>query len=115
MRISMWIPAIASLSWALPAGAMTLSVHPGESIQAAIDAATPGATIAVLPGTYHESGWPHALTVTKDDIHLIGHPRHGHPVVIEQAGNQENGIWVSPADTLTPEDAELPPCGDSGQ
>ena len=115
MRISTWIPAIALLSWALPGYATTRTVHPGESIQAAIDAAAPGDTVAVLPATYHESGWPHALTVTKNDIHLIAHPRPGHPVVIEQAGNQENGIWVSPADTLAPEDAELPPCGESGQ
>ena len=115
MRIAIWFPVVALSSWALPAAAMTLTVHPGESIQAAIDAAAPGTTISVFPGTYHESGWPHAVTVTKDDIHLIAHPRPGHPVVIEQSGNQENGVWVSPADTLAPADAELPPCGESGQ
>jgi nitrous oxidase accessory protein NosD len=35
-------------------------VRPGQSIQAALDAAAPGAVITVEPGTYHES-----LTITK--------------------------------------------------
>ena len=35
-----------------------LVVHPGESIQAAVDAASSGDTIVVLPGTYHEAGVP---------------------------------------------------------
>jgi parallel beta-helix repeat protein len=42
-------------------------VHPGGSIQAAIDAARPGETITVLPGTYHE-----AVCVTTDGIKLHG-------------------------------------------
>ncbi|MEU9146824.1 right-handed parallel beta-helix repeat-containing protein [Streptomyces sp. NPDC048349] len=37
------------------AGAARHTVHPGESIQEAVDAARPGDTIVVLPGTYHES------------------------------------------------------------
>jgi nitrous oxidase accessory protein NosD len=109
------VAAIAALLWSLPVGAATVTVHPGQSIQTAIDAAGPGSTILVLPGTYHENGWPHAVTVTKDDIHLIARPRPGHPVVIEQAADQDNGIWVSPTDTLEPADPELPPCGESGQ
>src|SRR4051812_16271249 len=43
----------------------TIVVHPGESIQAAINAAGPFTRILVLPGTYRES-----LTVTKDGIVL---------------------------------------------
>src|SRR3954451_4000196 len=43
----------------------TVVVHPGESIQAAIDSARPYTRILVLPGTYRE-----ALTITKDGIVL---------------------------------------------
>ena len=96
------------------AGATTVVVHPGESIQAAIDAAPAGATIRVEPGTYHEAGDTRAVTVTKDGIRLVGAARPGRPVVLEQAGTQTQGIWVSPADSLTPADVELPPCGVTG-
>src|SRR5205807_5301785 len=41
-------------------------VHPGESIQAAIDAASPGNTVIVRPGIYAEH-----LTITKT-INLVG-------------------------------------------
>src|SRR4051794_12987702 len=38
-----------------PALAATHLVHPGESIQAAVDAASPGDTIVVQPGVYREA------------------------------------------------------------
>lgn len=47
--------------------APTSVVRPGESIQAAVDAAQPGATIVVRPGTYREQ-----VTVTTDGITLRG-------------------------------------------
>jgi parallel beta-helix repeat protein len=50
-----------------PAASAAVVVHPGGSIQAAVDAAAPGATITVLPGTYHE-----AVCVTTDGIKLRG-------------------------------------------
>ena len=50
-----------------PAASAATVVHPGGSIQAAVDAAAPGATITVLPGTYHE-----VVCVTTDGIKLRG-------------------------------------------
>src|SRR5438094_10549632 len=96
------------------AGAKTVVVHSGESIQLAIDAAPAGTTIRVEPGTYHEAGDTRAVTVTKEGIRLVGAARPGRPVVLEQSGTQTQGIWVSPADSLAPADVELPPCGVSG-
>ena len=97
------------------AAAAKITVRPGMSIQAAIDAAPPGATIKVEPGTYHEPGAARALTITRNGIKLVA-ARHGkQPVVLEQSGTQTHGIWVSPPDTLDPADDELPPCGESGR
>ena len=42
-------------------------VNPGDSIQAAVEAAQPGDTIRVMPGTYSET-----VYIDKDDIHLVG-------------------------------------------
>jgi len=53
------------------AGRNTHTVHPGESIQAAIDAAQPGDKIEIRAGTYHEN-----LYVTKDNIELEGAGAH---------------------------------------
>ncbi len=50
-----------------PAGAATITVGPGQSIQAAINAAPSGSTILVRPGVYHEN-----LVVQKDAITLQG-------------------------------------------
>ncbi|MET7859347.1 right-handed parallel beta-helix repeat-containing protein [Streptomyces sp. NPDC005318] len=44
-------------------------VHAGKSIQAAVDAARPGDTIVVKPGTYHES-----VLITKARLTLRGTP-----------------------------------------
>jgi hypothetical protein len=58
---------VASLLVALPAEAKTIDVMPGQSIQAAIDSASPGDTIVVHPGVYHEN-----VNVNKNNITLRG-------------------------------------------
>jgi parallel beta-helix repeat protein len=91
--------------------AAKIVVHPGDSLQAAIDAAPPGATIIVKPGIYQGPGGTRAITITQDGIHLVGAARRNQPVVLQQTGSQTHGIWVSPADSTDPDNPELPPCG----
>jgi parallel beta-helix repeat protein len=49
------------------AGAGKIVVEPGESIQAAVDAASPGDKVVVKRGVYHES-----VLITTDDLKLVG-------------------------------------------
>jgi parallel beta-helix repeat protein len=100
-------------------GTATRTVHPGESIQAAVDAAPANTTIVVEPGVYHEpTNGPSAVVISKDGIQLIAQSTAGHPVVIENAGAQMNGIVVAPADSVTVSNdvhpGEHPPCGTNG-
>jgi len=61
---------------ALPAQASIIQLGPGQSIQEAIDAATPGDIIEILPGTYHES-----INVTKSLI-LRGISGEDRPILV---------------------------------
>jgi len=67
-------------------------VHAGGSIQTAIDAAAPGSLIKIEPGTYSE-----AITVSKAGIRLVGITTNGEGVVIQNPGDEEDGISVSDA------------------
>jgi Right handed beta helix region len=68
--------SLAALVLAATAGPVSahhakVVVRPGESIQAAVDAADPGQTITVLAGTYREN-----VVITKDGITLRGRGAH---------------------------------------
>jgi parallel beta-helix repeat protein len=74
-------------------------VLPGHSIQRAIDRARPGGWIFVLPGTYRELADPtNGLNITKSGLHLIGLSTKKKRVVLQNAGNQRNGIVAVPSD-----------------
>jgi hypothetical protein len=68
------VAAVGILAMASPALATVRHVHPGQSIQAAINASNPGDTIKVAAGVYHQN-----LTITTNDITLwgAGGGRHG--------------------------------------
>lgn len=60
------VVGLAVVSAPTAATAATITVNPGQSIQAAVDAAAPGDTIDVMPGDYNaETGAPVAVTINK--------------------------------------------------
>ncbi len=75
------------------ADAATHHVHPGQSIQAAIDQAKPGDTIVVDPGVYSEN-----LTIMRNNLTLRG---GGIGATILQPGVVHPSICVDPSDPST--------------
>src|SRR6266481_536593 len=72
------------------ADAATLTVQPGDSIQAAVARAAPGDHIDVSPGTYHET-----VFIDKDRIELHGIVRDGQWPVLDGEGKLSDGILAS--------------------
>ena len=67
LAVALAAAVLASIAIAVPAQAKTIDVMPGQSIQAAIDSASPGDTIVVHPGTYREN-----VNLNKNDVALKG-------------------------------------------
>jgi len=102
-RLICCLGLVISSSTAAAAAAHEIHVLPGQSIQAAVDRARPGDRVVVFPGVYHEAGSPCpddpttvcAVVVAQNGIALIGASRPGHPVLLENAGGQADGIAVA--------------------
>ncbi len=55
----------------------TITVRPGESIQAAVNAAAPGSRIEVMPGEYVETHGGQAAVLVEKSLQLIGNNADG--------------------------------------
>ncbi len=102
MKLAFCVVAIGLLALPAAASAKVIKVKPGQSIQAAVDRAHPGDTVQIAPGTYTEPGTacpPRpsrtcAVSVTEDDIAIVGQGGHGKSVVLEAGPDQQEGIAV---------------------
>jgi parallel beta-helix repeat protein len=79
-----------------------ITVKPGQSIQAAVDSASSGDTIVIMPGKYHEKGrtCPFkttdmcAISITKNNITLVGMSGQKPVVIDNPTGKLAVGIGI---------------------
>jgi parallel beta-helix repeat protein len=89
---------------AAPAAHATVHrVAPSQSLQAVVDAAAPGDTILVEPGTYYGSDPKYGLRITQNNLRLIGKVRQGQGeagkvrIVYLKGSEQKTGVYAAPA------------------
>lgn len=93
---------IAACVAAPTASATVHRVFPNQSIQAAIDAAAPGDTILVEPGTYLGTDPKYGLRIAKDNLRLIGKTDNGKGkpgkvrVLYATDSQQKTGVYAAP-------------------
>jgi hypothetical protein len=91
--------AVAAAFVATPASAGSIKVNPGESIQAAVDAASPGDKIVVMPGDYTEThGNSAAIHVTKP-LQLLAKSTPDAKVRLLPGPGNTDGVLVEPANS----------------
>lgn len=101
LPIATALAALVALTVAPAAGARTIHVEQGESIQAGVDEADPGDKVLVEPGKYKErsqncpfeADHTCAVVVEEDDIDLVAQSGRK-PVVLKAKGDQADGIGV---------------------
>jgi len=100
---------LAVVSAPTAATAKSFTVKPGESIQAAVDKASPGDTIKVMPGDYTETNGTEtkeglvAIRITKSLKLLAKSKLPGVKVRILPSPGQKHGILVEPANEGDPD------------
>ena len=98
---------LSALSGPQAAHAKTHTVNPGDSIQAAVDAAAPGDTIKVMPGDYVgiPAGSASAAVVINKPLKLIAKSKiaNGVKVRILPGAGQHHGILVQPVNDGDPD------------
>ena len=92
------LPALALLTFALgcsdSSNDTVITVQPGESIQAAVDAAPPGGTVVVMPGEYVETHGGQAAVLIEKPLQLVANRENGGVVTILPGPGNTEGIWV---------------------
>ena len=80
-----------------------ITVNPGQSIQAAVDAAAAGQTVIVKPGDYTETHSGSAAVRITKPLKLIAESTPNNPVRILPGGSQRQGILVEPENSGDPD------------
>lgn len=84
------VPTAPARSLVTPSSGELIIVKDGESIQDAVKAASPGAVIKVMPGTYKET-----VYIDKDNITLSGVIEQGRYPVLEGEGVRNDAVLYS--------------------